>query len=167
MKTPVNLIFPNHLFERGQLVDNGHPVYLIEEYLFFRHYKFHKQKIAFHRASMKCYQDYLERRGIEVFYIESSDSHSDIRELVAHLALQGIQNSNAVPAAFYEASTGVEATDNNRRDEFRKANLRIFFCAAAGHGIDRCPLIIPSSQLFGEHEPICKHQQLYLENERL
>ncbi len=48
------------------------------------------KEIAFHRASMKCYQDDLEKRAVGVFYIESSDSHSDILELVADLSLQGI-----------------------------------------------------------------------------
>ena len=55
-----NLIFPHQLFEDIELLTNGSEVYLIEEDLFFRQYKFHKQKIAFHRASMKAYQKYLE-----------------------------------------------------------------------------------------------------------
>ena len=55
MKT-VNLIFPHQLFIQSELVDNDHEIYLLEEYLFFSQYPFHKQKIAFHRASMKTYE---------------------------------------------------------------------------------------------------------------
>ena len=53
-------------------------VYLIEEYLFFRQYRFHKQKLAFHRASMKYYQLYLEKKGMVVHYIDSGSELSDI-----------------------------------------------------------------------------------------
>jgi len=61
-------------------LENGNEIYLIEEYLFFRQYQFHKQKIAFHRASMKCYDNYLRQLGKTVHYIESSDELSDIRK---------------------------------------------------------------------------------------
>ena len=78
MKKAINLIFPNQLFAESPLIRNGHEVYLIEEYLFFRQYPFHKQKIAFHRASMKYYQQYLEGKGITVQYIDSDSDISDI-----------------------------------------------------------------------------------------
>ncbi|MCB0497751.1 MAG: cryptochrome/photolyase family protein [Cyclobacteriaceae bacterium] len=77
MKKSVNLIYPHQLFKKSPLVDNRHEVYLIEEHLFFRQYKFHKQKIAFHRASMKYYQQYLQEKGIEVHYIESGHELSN------------------------------------------------------------------------------------------
>jgi len=78
MSKKVNLIFPHQLFSEGPLLDNGHEVYLIEEYSFFRLYRFHKQKIALHRASMKHYQQYLEARGITVHYIDTDHVFSDI-----------------------------------------------------------------------------------------
>jgi len=75
----INIIFPHQLFAESPLINNGHDIYLIEEFLFFNQYKFHKQKIAFHRASMKSYQDYLQSKGATVYYIESTDKLSDIR----------------------------------------------------------------------------------------
>ena len=78
MKT-VNLIFPHQLFIQSELVDNDHEIYLLEEYLFFSQYPFHKQKIAFHRASMKTYEKYLKGKGKKVHYIEASNPLSDIR----------------------------------------------------------------------------------------
>ena len=78
MKKAINLIFPHQLFADSELLRNGYEVYLIEEYLFFRQYQFHKQKIAFHRASMKYYQKYIEEKGIKVRYIEADNNLSDI-----------------------------------------------------------------------------------------
>lgn len=52
---------------------------LVEEYLFFKHYCFHKQKIAFHRATMRRYADFLrEDKKREVHYIEATEAISDI-----------------------------------------------------------------------------------------
>jgi len=78
MMKAINLIFPHQLFAESPLIKNGEEVYLIEEFLFFKQYLFHKQKIAFHRASMKCYQHFLEEKGIKVNYIESNNKLSDI-----------------------------------------------------------------------------------------
>lgn len=79
MQAEINIIFPHQLFEESPLLKNGFPIVLIEEFLFFRQYKFHKQKLAFHRASMKSYESNLKNKGIETIYIESTNSQSDIR----------------------------------------------------------------------------------------
>jgi deoxyribodipyrimidine photolyase-related protein len=76
----VNLIFPHQLFRESQLLENGYETYLIEEYLFFKQYRFHKQKIAFHRASMKAYEQHLQQLGIRVKYIASDHQLADIRQ---------------------------------------------------------------------------------------
>lgn len=90
MKT-VNLVFPHQLFEKSVLLDNDYPIYLVEEWLFFHQYPFHKQKIAFHRAAMKCYTDYLNGIGKEVIYIEAIEDQSDIRKLIPRLFKKGIE----------------------------------------------------------------------------
>ena len=84
MKT-ASLIFPHQLFENSPLHFDSQTVYLIEEYLFFKQYKFHKQKIAFHRASMKFYESYLKSIGINVNYVVSTSEDSDIRQLIKSL----------------------------------------------------------------------------------
>ena len=58
MKT-VNLIFPNQLFESSPLLENGFPIFMIEEFTYFKKFNFHKQKIAYHRATMKHYEAFL------------------------------------------------------------------------------------------------------------
>ena len=56
----ISLVFPHQLFEKPPALDKARSVYLIEEFLFFKQYNFHKQKLVFHRASMKAYQQFLE-----------------------------------------------------------------------------------------------------------
>mgnify|MGYP001591494973 FL=1 len=89
-KSKVNLIFPHQLFETSSLIDNGFDIYLVEEYLFFRQYKFHKQKIAFHRASMKAYQAYLESKSRTVFYIDAFEDNASITSLLEALIKKGV-----------------------------------------------------------------------------
>ena len=95
MKT-VNLIFPNQLFESSPILENGLPVFIIEEYLFFRQFNFHKQKIAYHRATMKHYEVFVASKNIEVSYIEASEKVSDIRELIPLLKSKGISSINYI-----------------------------------------------------------------------
>ena len=75
----VNLIFPNQLFRDGVLINNSNKTFLIEEFMFFRHFKFHKQKILFHRMSMKKYESFLKSKNIDVEYVDSCEEISDIR----------------------------------------------------------------------------------------
>jgi deoxyribodipyrimidine photolyase-related protein len=87
---PTGLIFPHQLFGDNILISSCSTIYLVEEYLFFKQYNFHKSKIAFHRASMKFYECYLREKGLEVVYIESNSELSDIRKLLIHLKQSGI-----------------------------------------------------------------------------
>lgn len=86
-----NLIFPHQLYDDISKLDKEFPVYIVEEFLFFRQYKFHKQKIAFHRASMKSYAQKLEKEGFQVEYVESLAEESDVRKLLPHLSKLGVK----------------------------------------------------------------------------
>lgn len=89
MQKDIHIIFPHQLFKTSEVLDKVDHIYLVEEFLFFSHYKFHKQKLVFHRASMKNYASYLENQGKKVTYIEAIDKHSDIRKLLPSLKEQG------------------------------------------------------------------------------
>jgi len=91
-----NLVFPHQLFEDSPLPDNGLPFYLVEEHLFFQQFAFHKQKMAYHRAGMKFYQQYLESKNTEVFYIDAGDKRSDIRRLLTELGKKGVKTLNYI-----------------------------------------------------------------------
>jgi len=84
------IIFPHQLFEESIIVSTCSTVYLVEEWLYFNQYNFHKQKIAFHRASMKCYESYLASKNIKVEYIDSFNELADVRKLIPHLKSLGI-----------------------------------------------------------------------------
>ncbi len=84
------LIFPHQLFPSNASLKKGVPVYLVEETLFFNLYNFHQQKLVLHRASMKCYQTELEKKGFEVLYVEAGELEADSRKLVAALAKKKI-----------------------------------------------------------------------------
>lgn len=87
----VVLIFPHQLFQKSELLDLNIPIYLIEEYLFFNQYKFHKQKLVFHRASMKHYESYLLSIGKTVHYIEATQQNCDVRILIPELINKGVE----------------------------------------------------------------------------
>lgn len=84
------IVFPHQLFEQSILLEKCDTIYLVEEYLFFRQYNFHKQKIIFHRASMKFYEHYLQSKNIRVIYVDAFNELSDIRKLIPHLKTNGI-----------------------------------------------------------------------------
>lgn len=85
----IQLLFPHQLFQHLPFSNQEDEIYLVEEFLFFKQYAFHQQKIAFHRASMKAYADYLEKEGRTVIYIEAQDELADIRHLIPALAQKG------------------------------------------------------------------------------
>ncbi|WP_114939299.1 cryptochrome/photolyase family protein [Mucilaginibacter endophyticus] len=86
------LIFPHQLFKHHPSVKQSRKVYLIEETLFFNQYNFNKKKLVLHRASMKFYAHHLSTHKIEVDYIAAKDPNSDVQQLVAMLAKQGIKH---------------------------------------------------------------------------
>jgi deoxyribodipyrimidine photolyase-related protein len=90
------LIFPHQLFSEHPAVAKGRTIYLIEEWLFFRQYKFHKQKLALHRASMKSYEESLRKQKHRVRYVASEDELSDVRKLIQSLAQAGVKEVHYV-----------------------------------------------------------------------
>ena len=92
----VSIIFPHQLFEKHPILKKNRVVYIIEEYLFFKQYKFHKIKIAYHRATMKCFAKQLVAEGFKVKYIESLVEESDIRKLIPKLAELGVKTIHLV-----------------------------------------------------------------------
>ena len=129
----VNLIFPHQLFEESPLIENGLPVYLVEEFLFFRQYKFHKQKIAFHRASMKVYASFLQEKGIAVHYIDSQKGTADIRKLIPQLKNEGVECVHYLdPTDNWLQKRIVEACEREEID-FKEYESSLFLNAKADH----------------------------------
>ena len=92
----VNIIFPNQLFEENPLFKFEVPTFLVEETLFFKEFNFHKQKIFFHRLSMKKYEKHCKNFLSELFYVESHEKDANIVELITNLKLKGLKKINLV-----------------------------------------------------------------------
>lgn len=96
------IIFPHQLFQdisplKKRNATQVQEVYLVEEYLYFSQYLFHKQKLVFHRATMKFYESYLKESGIIVHYIAATDAKNDIRKL-----LQYCSDENTTEISYYD-----------------------------------------------------------------
>jgi len=89
-KQSVFLIFPHQLFEVTTALEKADKIYLVEEYLYFNQYKFHKQKLVFHRASMQAYAAFLKEKQLQLEYINATEPTHDIRALLADLQQQGV-----------------------------------------------------------------------------
>ncbi len=79
MQTSATLIFPHQLFQNHPGLQGGRMVYLVEEWLFFRQYNFHKKKLVLHRASMKFYESWLSEHGYQVKYVATNAAENDCR----------------------------------------------------------------------------------------
>ncbi|CAN5509364.1 cryptochrome/photolyase family protein [soil metagenome] len=86
----VVLVFPHQLFKQHPALQKGRRVYLVEEWLFFRQYNFHKQHLILHRSSMKFYEAYLKEQHHTVHYINTTDEHNEVAKLIAFLSQQKI-----------------------------------------------------------------------------
>ncbi|TDR19311.1 cryptochrome/photolyase family protein [Marinicella litoralis] len=90
MKT-AHLIFPHQLFKNHPLILAKAECWLIEVDLFLTQYKFHQQKIAFHRASMKSFAETASKQVASLTYIDAHDEYAKLSNLINHLAQSGIQ----------------------------------------------------------------------------
>jgi deoxyribodipyrimidine photolyase-related protein len=82
------LIFPHQLYPHIPLAKPNRTFVLIEDELYFTQYAFHKQKLVLHRASMKMYQQVLEKKGFKTLYIEAQAA--DLKKLFINWRKQGI-----------------------------------------------------------------------------
>ena len=89
------LLYPIHLFKNINNLKNK-TVYIIEDPIYFCDYKYHKLKLAYHRASMKCYENYLNKNKIKTKYIEFKNANTTfynslkILEILKHMNLMNL-----------------------------------------------------------------------------
>lgn len=90
----VSVIFPNQLFQPLPEQLKGSIIIMIEESLFFNQYKFHIQKLIYHRESMKAYEASLQKMNLKTAYIDCDDNRSDVQVLIPHLFSKGYRLLN-------------------------------------------------------------------------
>ena len=96
-QSSVLVIFPNQLFKNHPGLKTGiKKIILIEDSLFFGDLIYqnnlHKQKLWLHRASMKNYASWLEKKGFEVSYEEHSMNNDVLLKLLKRLKSEKILN---------------------------------------------------------------------------
>jgi len=84
------IIFPHQLFENITNLQASKKIYLLEHPIFFGYRQtkmnFNKKKLIMHRASMKCYEQYLkENTSAIIIYINFNELlNSDICKIIKH-----------------------------------------------------------------------------------
>ena len=63
------IIFPTQLFEDNPYLKEMDIIYLLEDPFYFTDKPFHKQKLVFHRASMKYYYNLIQKKYKNVKYV--------------------------------------------------------------------------------------------------
>ena len=89
------VVYPHQLFPDTHWMSGIKQVYLVEDPLLFRQYRFCRQKLMLHRASMKRYADGLKEQGKTVQYIDAkSIDHS--AEIGQQLKADGVSSLHAI-----------------------------------------------------------------------
>ncbi len=100
----VALILPHQLYEEHPALQDVDLALLVEDPLFFfdKQYpaRFHKQKLIFHRASMKQYEKMLALRGVKTQYVDAKEAN--YQELLQKLCSKCIQMVDPVDAVAYK-----------------------------------------------------------------
>lgn len=86
------LVYPHQLSLSSDILAGNPTIYLIEEPLYFTHFRFHRQKLLFHRATLKRLEQELRESGRTVKYIEFHEL-SDTAAIGVILKRDGIRES--------------------------------------------------------------------------
>lgn len=92
------LVYPHQLFQENPSLRGVSRIYLVEEPLLFSQFRFHKQKLVLHRASMKWYADGLASADKNVIYVEASslDKTGDIAQILRKDGVSEVRFVNPV-----------------------------------------------------------------------
>ena len=90
----VLIILPNQLYRLDYVVENIVPdsILLWEHPHYFTKYNYNKKKLLLHRASMKCYQDYLVENHYTVEYVEYHTPHIKQKKKYTYCMFDPIDN---------------------------------------------------------------------------
>ena len=88
------LVFPHQLFAEHPALQRADLAVLVEDPLLFRQYQFHVRKLILHRASLLVYAESLQKQGIQVLHLRST-------ELAAKEDLAGLLKQHGINEAVY------------------------------------------------------------------
>lgn len=87
----ITLILPDQLFQDHPGIYKSSTVIMVEEFLWFRQFKFHIARLLHNRVAMRAYAKGLASKIHSVFSVETTDAHSDISKLIALLRNKGVK----------------------------------------------------------------------------
>ena len=111
----VTLILPHQLLADHPALQQERAVLLLEDELFFSHFNFHKQKLAFHRASMKAYEAKLKTEKYKVTYLEAIHAKSKLEKLFEDLSKKGITEIHVCDPVDYLANRRLHRYANQNK----------------------------------------------------
>lgn len=88
----LTILFPHQLYYPHPALEKKRGVVLVEEALFFTQYHFHKQKLILHRASLRAFQELLEKKGFSVNYIAATESSHELTACLKMLVKNGLKS---------------------------------------------------------------------------
>jgi deoxyribodipyrimidine photolyase-related protein len=133
------LVLPDQLFRNHPGISKNSTVILVEEYLWFRQFRFHIARLLHSRVAMQGYSKTLQSKVSSVFYLETTNSYSDIRLLIPQLKLKGVKRivlaevcddwfNQRLDLACKEQSIEIQRLPSpaflNRADEYQDLPLR-------------------------------------------
>ena len=89
------LVYPHQLFRPHPATPGVGLVFLVEEPLLFTQYRFHRQKLMLHRASMQRFAAELRGAGVEVRYVEAGEL-ADTGAIAERLQAAGVRQARVV-----------------------------------------------------------------------
>lgn len=93
----VLLIFPHQLFAEHPAFHKNLPIFLMEEWLFFSQFIFHKKKLVLHRASMKAWELEMRKKGHSTTYIEAAENPlHHVKQWIEQAANNGLEHVNII-----------------------------------------------------------------------
>ncbi len=77
----ITIIYPHQLFLDQPAISKNRKIFLVEHPHFFTNFQFHKQKLIYHRSTMKDYFHRIIDSGYQAEYIEYSNYENFIKKL--------------------------------------------------------------------------------------
>ena len=118
------IILPHQLFSINYFPVSIKSVILYEHPQYFTKYNFNKKKLVLHRASMKCYKDYLVKNDFKVKYINFNQKEPSFKDKIIFDPVDNI-NFNVKPKEILETPNFLLTKEDYGK--IRKKSDKFFF----------------------------------------
>ncbi|REJ76139.1 MAG: cryptochrome/photolyase family protein [Acidobacteria bacterium] len=120
------IIYPHQLFRSNPALEVVELVFLVEDSLFFKQFKFHKKKLILHRAAMKAYESTINDQVSKIRYVEAEEIE-ETGDLGGILKGEGVSNVRYVDPVDDWLETRLLEGLNEEDIEYEKLDSPMFF----------------------------------------